>query len=433
MPDNRDTSINTLNGTYDPAYKAEKINIVSNIVILGFVLSVIYHYVMAAYAGNGYPYNTFLFYPADRFNDFFNPLNQSRALDPYFGEYFFKSNYYPFAHILLFPFTLIEPSYALLLYLSLMCLAIAGIVAGSLSGLPKADHIRNVFVFSFMSYPALFTYDRANLEGILFILMYIFLTYWPRGKGYIGSIALSAAIAIKAFPAVFLSLLVSMKKYRLAVLTVLFTVLITLASASLLHGGLQKNVSYFLSMSGGLNTAPMIQANNLVQRGVSLYTLIKMALIETDSIYDVDINLLLKYYTWTVLTLFLALSFFITKEGIRMWEKVFLIVAAMLLFPNFSAEYKLLHLYLPLIFFARKREVERSDTFYAVMFGLLLIPKDYYFFKKIISDSGVSDISIGVVANIIFLLIMTLSIIVRRTAISGTNLNDHTEAACNRN
>ena len=45
------------------------------------------------------------------------------------------------------------------------------------------------------------------------------------------------------------------------------------------------------------------------------------------------------------------------------------------------------------------------------MFSLLLIPKDYYMFSKIISDSGTKDISIAVVLNILIMLVMMAVII----------------------
>ena len=54
----------------------------------------------------------------------------------------------------------------------------------------------------------------------------------------------------------------------------------------------------------------------------------------------------------------------------------------------------------------------RFDLFYIIMFGLLLIPKDYYIFPKIISDSRYSDISIAVILNILMLILMVIMIVI---------------------
>jgi hypothetical protein len=49
---------------------------------------------------------------------------------------------------------------------------------------------------------------------------------------------------------------------------------------------------------------------------------------------------------------------------------------------------------------------------YAIGFGLLLIPKDYYFLSGIISDAGTNDISIAVLLNPLIMIAMMCMIIV---------------------
>ena len=101
--------------------------------------------------------------------------------------------------------------------------------------------------------------------------------------------------------------------------------------------------------------------------------------------------------------------FFIEKE---LWKKIMLLVSAALLLPHVSADYKLIYIFIPMYIFINLEKKSRFDLFYAVMFGLLLIPKDYYLFSKIVSDSTYSDISIAVVLNILIILAMSSVIIV---------------------
>ncbi len=69
---------------WEKVHNIRKSYLVLSIVLTGFILSVVYHTVMAKVFGyDYYPYNTFLFWPADRFNDFFNHFYRAEHLNPY--------------------------------------------------------------------------------------------------------------------------------------------------------------------------------------------------------------------------------------------------------------------------------------------------------------------------------------------------------------
>ena len=77
--------------------KQAKIPVLSLIVIVGFAVSVGYHYVQGVYLGRPYPQNTFLFDPAERFGDFSDVLRDGHTLNPYLQ---FSSAQYPFLALL---------------------------------------------------------------------------------------------------------------------------------------------------------------------------------------------------------------------------------------------------------------------------------------------------------------------------------------------
>jgi hypothetical protein len=55
---------------------------------------------------------------------------------------------------------------------------------------------------------------------------------------------------------------------------------------------------------------------------------------------------------------------------------------AMLLLPPISANYKLLHLFIPLYIFVNNEQRSKFDILYLLLFGLLLIPKDVFILPK---------------------------------------------------
>ena len=88
------------------------------------------------------------------------------------------------------------------------------------------------------------------------------------------------------------------------------------------------------------------------------------------------------------------------------------LVSAAILLPHASADYKLIYIFIPMFMFINSDKKSRFDLFYIIMFALLLIPKDYYLFPKIVSDDAYNDISIAVVLNILMILVMTAVVII---------------------
>ena len=110
--------------------------------------------------------------------------------------------------------------------------------------------------------------------------------------------------------------------------------------------------------------------------------------------------------------MFILLSGYVLFIEKELWKKVMILVASALLFPHASADFKLIYIFIPMFMFINVDKKSRFDLFYIIMFGLLLIPKDYYIFPKIISDSRYSDISIAVILNILILVLMVVMIVI---------------------
>jgi hypothetical protein len=51
------------------------------------------------------------------------------------------------------------------------------------------------------------------------------------------------------------------------------------------------------------------------------------------------------------------------------------------IFPHVSADYKLIHLFIPLFLYINTKKTDNNDLLYISIFSLLVISKSYYYFR----------------------------------------------------
>ena len=394
--------------------KEKKLYILALLVMVGFFFAILFCYYEGIYQGQPYPYNTFLFKPADRYMDFYTNLAANSKLNPYFGENFLQ---YPFLGMICWVFSLIPRPYTYFLYLLIVISLSIYFIYQLLWQMPWYKKTLFIFILFFLSYPVLFSIDRGNFEFLLFVALLASLYFYIKQDYLISAICLALAIAMKIYPALFLLLFIADKKYREAILAIGIAVLLTLVSLLFFQGGLIANFLYLLSMSN-INTNKYIvnyinlTAKNSVQRGVTLLTLIKIIIIElrlNPSPFMVENFSTIYSVLSAIIAIPLAIyTIFFEKE---MWKKVALIIFAMLLLPSVSADYKLLLVYLPLVLFLNAEGEGKLDPVYTILFALLLIPITYYFLPTVVSENKIHEISIGVVIRIVGMLVFCLVII----------------------
>jgi hypothetical protein len=86
-------------------------------ILAGFALAACYHTAMRHFLNRGFPWNTYLFDPSDRFNDWHNPVRDARSMDPYYK--YRTANYFPFAYMAFLSAAHLSWLASTLLYLSL--------------------------------------------------------------------------------------------------------------------------------------------------------------------------------------------------------------------------------------------------------------------------------------------------------------------------
>ncbi len=390
--------------------REKTINLITAIIVIGFSISVFYHYILGAYFGLGYPYNTFLFTPLDRFNDFCNLYRANINLDPYPNP---LAPYYPFLNLLIYLLTFFPIEFSFVLYSMFVIIFFICLNAVYLKTDESYLYITRIFIFSFLTYGFLFTIDRGNTDGLLAIFLMLFIFFYERNKTLVSSLFLAFAIASKVFPAVFLILLLSDKKHKEVLLTIAIVILLTIGSLLLFQSNFYDNL-IFLLKGHNMSNNPYYQIylgnNNLIQRGVSLFTIFKIIFIEMGLIKTINMTKFLSYYSVCVIILFFILATYIIFIEKEFWKKTTLLVFSMLLFTQISADYKLIFVCLPMLLFLNSNKEQIS--LYAIAFGLLLIPKDYYYLPNIVSDSGAKDISIAVLLNPLIMIAMMCMIII---------------------
>ena len=78
--------------------------------------------------------------------------------------------------------------------------------------------------------------------------------------------------------------------------------------------------------------------------------------------------------------IFVGLVVYAVFRETERWKVVLLATVPWLVLPYVSFDYTLIQLYFPLVFFLNSRRVSRWDVAYVALFGLLLMPVDYYYF-----------------------------------------------------
>lgn len=359
--------------------RSRKLKVITLVLFTGMALSLGYHLIQGKVMGYGAPFNTFLYDPGVRFSDYNQTYDYAvgvtKGKNPYLAS--MPSVYFPFTFIMLYPLTLLAVKSSLFWYSVVTVFTFLFFVYN------RTKNYVYPFVFTLLSYPLIFLLDRGNIEGLLFLLLALFTYLYATRKYLLAVIALAMAISLKLYPAVLLVLLVSDRRFREAALCLFMVFVLSLAGLMFLQlqipgstlqglaGSFWASLGQFKSLyygdqGGGYGFAFNHTFNNLI-RSLDIYV---------PFIRNTD--LFIRIYSGIVLVLFMLLAWYVVKAEKVEWRKILLLVSAMIFFPYVSFDYTLINLYLPLLLFLSAPE-SSADLAFTLMFGLLLIPKNYFF------------------------------------------------------
>jgi len=356
---------------------------ISSIVLFGFAIATVRNYIFSQYLQLTYPLNTFLFNPADRFNDFFSMLKVCSGNNPYGVGNASGSSYFPVANSIMFILGLAGNSYISLVILYVMFTLVLGLFIKTMFGKKLTfENIPAFIIITFTTYPFLFNLDRGNIDMVVFMFLVGFFYFHDKGKPLLSILLLALAISMKLYPAVFLILLLKDKKYKEIAAVIAISVLLTLGALLSFTGTITENIQALLrnlgSFNQDFNSFYGLQHNLSLYGVIRVVTFIFMTLIHGEVIHGVFRDAI-PWYSMAVLVLFFGICIYILFFENRKWKNVTMLTIVMLIFPNVSFDYRLIFLFVPLVYFIREGIDSKFRNLYLLLFSLLLVPHNYIY------------------------------------------------------
>lgn len=356
--------------------KSQKVTILATFVLVGFVTSVISHYVLGFYLHLKFPFNTFLSDANMFFSDFTKIILLIKDFAPFQTPNIWI-NYFPLTYILLFPFTLIKDlllCYLIFFTIFLSFFSYLNTKFFKCEDLSKFENFQNIFILTIMTYPFLAVIDRGNIDMMILIAMTAFV-YLFKSKKYLPSALILGIInAMKPFSLLFLFLFLYEKKWKEFFLSIISSAILIISGFFLLKGGFFHQISVYLINLQQFQKSYLYDINSSVQNCSSLFMALKVLLCNSANL--ISTHTLLKLYSFISLFFTCIILFFAWKEQF-FWKKITLFTFHMLLIPYIIYDYKLIFLFIPLWLFVNTEEKSKFDLVYTILFALLFIPKRF--------------------------------------------------------
>ncbi|MDD2773113.1 MAG: glycosyltransferase family 87 protein [Elusimicrobiales bacterium] len=377
--------------------KTEKLNRICLVLAAGMALMLAWNFFQGHILGGKFPHDSFLFFPQMRFSDFLdNYAGWRGTLEDPLSDYAARYSVFGIAKatdLVFFLFSLISSdTLAFFLYEALFAAVLAlSALRFCSTGHNFADALRTIALIC-CSYPFWFALDRGNVEIYCFLAMLGFAVFYLKKRENLWTFFLGLAIAVKPFPVVFLALPLGEKNYNAAAKVFLSTVAVSVAGVllfSTVHDfGLSHMFNYwefFTKWAPRYNSKYAVHDGGIAY-GHSLFGVLKILVYHWENtifhyfgtVPEIMARLMKPYFMAACAAYLLAAAY-VSKLETVLWKKMFILVCCMNLLPFVAGDYKLLHFFIPLFLFVNSRERDADDGLYALLFGLILTPKNYFF------------------------------------------------------
>lgn len=363
----------------------DKTKLAVSIVGGGMFLFLLYSFIVTNYFDLGYPYNTFLCSKIDSFMDFYNVNKFICNFRPYSpGK---DVSYPPFALILAYPFSLFynysrlgpllarESILGIISYVLLFS-SFSWFLLKAIYHTIKTEDKFNSLLYTailFLTYPVFYMFDRGNYIMITFIFVYFFVYYYnknPKKSLYF----LSAAIAMKIYPIIFVLIFVIERRYKDIWKTAFITGGFSLVPLFLFRGNFFSNLSNFVGNLLFFSKGHASEIQNLSWSS-SLSGVIKIPIMLFNQ-GEVPYDIRPIYYL--LVFVLVGIVLYLLKKEVKLDRKIVYLLALQILIMPISYDYALVFLYVPLLLLLKKERIlEQIDYFLIIVIALLFIPKAY--------------------------------------------------------
>ncbi len=389
-------------------FRHRKLTLALAIMGVGMLLAVIWAAVQGWGLGRGYPYNTFLFGPEYRFNDFLDSILDARRVNPYLDPY---GIYLPFAWVFFRLFAVLPDSLGLTLFLFAGVGTLYVLLVATLADVVKSPwkRVGASLLLLGLSYPVLIAVDRANLEIYLALLMAGTIYFIDRVQYRMAAACLLVSVCFKMYTILFFALLFQRRRVQMVVVCIVAFLLIDVVSAQLLFlpagNGLElygRNLVFFNEQN--------FYENYDLEGCSSLWNVYKIGLVtaaKLGAIAPVDFSFDGSFIgtSYTVYSVIVALIAVALALHVCIVEREFLRCAIALLlyisiFTPLGSDYRLLYANIALVALVLLKTRRPFDLAILVLVALAMVPKKEFFLTYIgITESGVADVSIQAVLN----------------------------------
>jgi hypothetical protein len=383
-------SAGTLNGPpprrgFDPAVFCAGITIVFAVIGLAGT------YAATAYLGRGGFYETILFTPGDsfgpmaegpltsfgihHFGDLLLPWLQTIDGNPYLTTALFRSNYPPFAHLFLEPFTTLPYKAVFWIYLLSSCLLLALPLWASLRGRRLDVRLTVVSAVVGLSFPLWVTLDRGNIQSIVVGFALLAMLAVQRGRWMTAALLLAVPGALKIYPAVLLLIFIRERKWKEFLISVMAIGVLSISGLLSMAASPPENIRALWFQTSAFRNA-VVDPSVVNQYNISPLAFFQWMHLRSDIFGDRLGGALEFHFRTVVLIAVLGCVILLMSRLLTRFEATVLMVLPTLFALELVGAYALLLLLVPLIFlFSSGRDVTRFEIVTAVLVVALMAPK----------------------------------------------------------
>ncbi len=382
--------------------------------IVGFASFMIFSYIMTVVLGKTYPDGSFLFYPWDRYKDFFAINKDISNWDPYYN---WLTNYPPLILVLAYPFaccadysgydiytlqnaindSAARTSLWVLVGIYVGIVAVTVIIFGTKSSLKmrktasKYEPIGLSIVFSVamavvmvLSAPSLFMIDRGNYLMISVIFLLLWAVFEDSGRETPAAVFLGLCAAVKIYPVLIILFYLLVKKYKQFFIAVAVAAVTTIVPFLTFKHDIISNAKGFI---GGLvsfsASNQQIVEMNYGYFNVGLTGLISYLIYYTP-IGSIVFALGRRKLWFGIGALLVIICMLLLRKEKALWKRVYILTVLMIYLTPNSYLYNSSYLIAPVVVMLLSQDDEnnkfvKSDVVYALVSALLLVPKAYYY------------------------------------------------------
>ncbi len=356
--------------------------------------------------GKGYPHNTILYNPTDRFSDFSDMVAIVKRKNPYFA-----SMYLPPGLVFYRAFSLLPSHFGLVMFLLVGTAGLFVPLVAAFERLVLLPWKRGLVALAFLalSYPVLITLDRGNLELYVAALAAAALYFLGRARYGLACLCLFLGVGLKPYAGLLLLLLLRQRRAEWIVLGCLAVLVTIFLSLGVLALPLDTSFEYY-----GRNLVVFkrlyILENHALEGSASLWNAYKLALLSATHfglLPPVDFSygnpfLVASSTVYSVFTMLLTagVAFYVClveKEFLRCAVALLLCLSAA---SPMGADYRLLYANIALAAVILLTTRRRHDLTILVLLALAMVPKKEIILAYAgITESSFPDVSLQVLLN----------------------------------